>query len=150
MAFIFLDRQTDKIGLNFLQCPHIAGRIGDRHGVEECGGGELGERVLRLRPGFDGDWLRRLETVNLRSDLREVGNRQLIAVAQNDGAENGVFQLPHIARPVIGNQKIECGRRNAEDGFAFFGGKPMDEMSDQFGNVFAAFAQRRDVDGEDV
>ena len=45
---------------------------------------------------------------DLRPDLRELLLGQHIAVAEHDGPENRVFELPDISRPVIG---LEHGKR---------------------------------------
>ncbi len=56
-----------------------------------------------------------LEPVHLRGDLREFGQRQLIAISENDSAEHGVLKLADIAGPIIAaNQRQRLGGEPAQ------------------------------------
>src|SRR5260370_21754101 len=59
-------------------------------------------------------------------------------------------QLAHIARPVIIREQLERGRSDLADIFSVIAGGSSKEVIDQLGNVLLVFAQRRNVDGNDV
>ena len=91
-----------------------------------------------------------VEPVDLRGDLRKLGDGQLVVVGQHDGAEHRVLELAHVARPVVGGEHGDRLRGQAADALALLGGEAGDEPAREIGDVGAAHAQRRDQDREDV
>ena len=78
-----------------------------------CGHGVLGAE--HGRPGDDGPPVdlrgrRRdggAEAFDVRGDLRELGDGQLWAIGQHDGAEHGVLELAHVAGPGVAGEQLE-------------------------------------------
>ena len=104
--------------------------------------------------GLAWAWRRRrdldLVAFDQGSDLREVLDRQNIPFAQDDSAENGVFELAHIAGPGIGLEHRQGVRLDAAHFAAFFGGKARDEVIDEGRDVVFAVAQGRNHDRKDI
>ena len=73
-----------------------------------------------------------------------------ILVAQQDRPFNAVFQLPHIARPVITGQHFNGRRRNPLDSFAVFAGIFFQKKIRQQHNIVFAVPQRRNKDRKDI
>ena len=147
MTLIFLDSEADHVGFDFFEGAHVAAVIGHRYAFGEGCAGEFGGRVGR-RPGCGRQ--SRLEPFDDTGDLRKVGDAEYVAIAQNNGAENGVFQLPDIAGPIIGAQHGEGVGFDAGYVLAFLQGEPPDEIVGKAWNVFAAIADGRYVNREDV
>src|SRR5690606_29017451 len=74
-------------------------------------------------------------------DLWEIMRLEEGAVGQDDGAIDGVFQLPDIAGPVIAGEQVHGMGRDAQNALAGFGGAAGDEMLDEAREVFHALAQ---------
>ena len=73
-----------------------------------------------------------------------------VALGQHHGAEQRVFELADVARPVEGREHAQRLRRDQADALALFGGKARQEMPGQRRDVGGAVAQRRHRDREDV
>ena len=69
---------------------------------------------------------------------------------ENHGALDDVFELAHIAGPVIGRQCGHHCRRDRLNPFMHAAGIFVHKVPHEEGNVFPPLAQRRDHDGEDV
>ena len=69
---------------------------------------------------------------------------------EHDAALDGVFQLAHVARPVVIDQGAQGVGGELARGEAVFVGVEVEKVLGEQGNVFAAGAQRRQVDGDDV
>src|SRR5690606_13766022 len=65
-------------------------------------------------------------------------------------ALNGVAQLADVAGPVVGEQGTARIRREVFDPAAVARGELVDEVDGDRHDVFATFAQRRDVDLDDA
>lgn len=74
-----------------------------------------------------------------------------MAVSKHDGAEDRVFELADIARPVIGRQQRHGTARYRQPLIeSLLGGEALDEGAYQNGDILLAPAQRRNGDREDV
>src|SRR5690606_21685463 len=73
-------------------------------------------RTLLEPPSGEGRrWrLAGIRLADLMADLREIRRFQHVTLAQHDGAQDGVFELPDIAGPVIGFQQPQGRRRETE------------------------------------
>ena len=112
-----------------------------------------GARGLRLGVGRDrrrSGGNAHVEAFDLRRDLRELGDRQFVAVGQHHGAEHGVLELAHVARPVVGREQRQRLGRQAADALALLGAEAGEEAAREIGNVAGAGAKRRNRDREDV
>ena len=83
---------------------------------------------------------------DLRRQVRHLDAR--LAFGQHDGAFHGVLELAHVARPVVGEESIERGRRQRA-GPAVVGrtAAPHEGVSERE-HVLAPLAQRGHLDGE--
>src|ERR1043166_3801659 len=66
------------------------------------------------------------------------------------GTLNGIFQLAHIARPVIAGEHVNRRGRNAFDGLAMLTGVFVEKMLAQQEHIIAALAQRWHEDRKDI
>src|SRR5579872_2151260 len=149
VSIIARDGYADYLGLDVLQFAHMAGIV--------CSGKRIGSGVLvrsgrmqacavvcdrqigRARPAFGLDPHR-------SCDLRKIAHVQYLVFTQHDGAENCIFELTNIARPVEIFEQIGCLRSQPGHRLVFLGGETRDEVSGEFGNVVATIAQSRDDD----
>ena len=69
---------------------------------------------------------------------------------ENHGALDDVFELAHIAGPVIGRQRGHRRGRDRLNAFVQAARIFVHKVPHEEGNVVASLAQRRDHDGEDV
>src|SRR6266436_1179191 len=79
----------------------------------------------------------------LRDDLRKIGKAELVAVAHDHSAINGVFKLADIAGPLELRQVSHRLAADPGDGAIFFGAESREKMSQQMRDVLAAHPQRR-------
>ena len=91
-----------------------------------------------------------------QADCRRLGGRQAQvdrldeqAVAQHQGTLQGVFQLAHVARPGVLQQRL-AGAFGEQLVGVFMGGAALNEAARQRQDVLAAFAQRRNVQRQHV
>ena len=87
---------------------------------------------------------------HLAGNLREILWAQLVTVTQDDRAEDGIFQLTDIARPVKGIQDLHRVIGHAGHFRAFAGIEAVHEMINQGRNIVAALTQGRHVDRIDI
>ncbi len=66
------------------------------------------------------------------------------------GALQNIAQFANIARPRVAHENVEHFRADAADVFAVFGVDVTQDMLDEQRNVFFVFAQRRQIDVENV
>ena len=74
----------------------------------------------------------------------------MLTVREDHGTKHGIFKLPHIARPGIGNQQVHHAVINARDHLTLRGRKSLDERPHQRRNIGTPFAQRRHMDRENI
>ena len=86
----------------------------------------------------------------LGGDLRKFVNAHRFALGEDHGAENRVFQLPHIAGPAVGNEHLQRLRLDRAHALSFFRRETGEEMPRKFRNVLGPRPQRRHHDREDV
>ena len=81
---------------------------------------------------------------------RQVFDRDVVGLREQDGALDGRLQLAHVAGPrVFEHHLARVGRESAYEARGVARVLLQEEV-DQDGDVVAALAQRRHVDGEDV
>src|SRR2546428_2637169 len=78
---------------------------------------------------------------------REVMAVDRLSIASEHCVLDGVFQLAHVARPLIRHQHLRSRRRNAPDDLAVLLRMPGEEMMDEEHDVGLSIAQRRHLDG---
>ena len=83
-------------------------------------------------------------------DMGEIRGRKGRAVAQNDRAEHGVFELAHVAGPGVVDKHGAGLVADAPDLLGFERGKTLNEMLDQKRDIAGALAQGRDMQREHV
>ena len=71
-------------------------------------------------------------------------------VAEDDRPFNAVFQLAHVARPVVAHHHVNSGRRNAVHLHAVLVGVLFEEVVGELEDVGFALAQGRNEDGKDI
>ena len=76
--------------------------------------------------------------------------RELVAGGHHDGPLDVILQLADVARPVVLLQRRQRPRVDVGHVAVVLFIVEVEEMSDQFGDVLAAIAQRRQVDRHDV
>ncbi len=81
---------------------------------------------------------------------RQVVGGQLRPLAEHHRALDDVLELADVARPVVGEQRVERARREAADLLAVRLGVLVDEVRHQGGDVALARAQRRQGHRHDV
>ena len=69
---------------------------------------------------------------------------------EHDAALDGVFQLAHVARPLVIDQGAEGVGGELARGQVVLSGVEVEEVVGEQGDVFAAGAQGGQVDGDDV
>src|ERR1017187_4592369 len=116
-------------------------------GALNRGDDQLLLHFLKGHAGGDGPSLAR-QAVQCQKGEVLVG--QFLAPAGHQGAFHCVFQLAYVAGPVVVDQDFEGAIGDLADVLAELVRKPFHEMTDQQGNVLAAFAQRRDADFDHV
>ena len=102
------------------------------------------------RRGASGATLVASAAGDLRGDLREFGDADLVALGQHHGAEHRVLELAHIAGPAVGVEQRERLGADARHALALLGGEAREEMPRQFGDVLRPLAQRRHRDRKHV
>ena len=80
----------------------------------------------------------------------QVGWLDLVAAAQQHGAFHGVFQFAHVAGPGILHHLLHGGRREAGHLLAIARAILTEKVRGQQRNVFAAVAQRGQMDLDGV
>ena len=83
------------------------------------------------------------------SDLREFREPDLVSFGKHDCAENRILELPHIARPAMGDQQGKRFVSYTPDSLALFGREARQEMASELGDVFGALGERGHRDRED-
>ena len=73
-----------------------------------------------------------------------------VAVGQQHGALDGVLQLPHVPRPVVGHEEIDGRGGEADDRAPVPLVVFLDEVVREEDDVGPAVAQRRHVDRKDI
>src|ERR1700676_1975255 len=69
---------------------------------------------------------------------------------ESNGALHGVFEFADVAGPFVGFQMTHGFRGDSSDGLLHDGAKALQKMACEQRNVFAAFAQRRQLDWDDA
>src|SRR3984893_18040244 len=77
-------------------------------------------------------------------------HREFFRVTEDHRPLDHVLQLADVSGPVVRLQQIEALLVDAAEALPGFGRETVDEVLDQHRNVFAAFPQRRYLDGKDV
>src|SRR5579863_543500 len=98
--------------------------------------------------GFDGFKTELFQILALRTQhvQPKIGPLDLVAAAHQDSALKGMLELPHIPRPGVLHEQLQCG------GFEALNGPPVSrsiarqKMEGECRNIFPAFAQGRHVD----
>ena len=80
----------------------------------------------------------------------EVRQRNRRPLGQHDGTLDDIFELTHVAGPVVPHQMLDGLLLNGHNLFVVFPGILLQEMRCQEGNVLEAFTQRRQMDSDDV
>ena len=78
------------------------------------------------------------------------GDGEALARGEDDGPFDNIAQLADVAGPGVMYQCFHHFRWDGVDVLAHPGGKFLDEIADQGGNVLPAFAEGGEGDGEDV
>src|SRR6516165_7469690 len=145
-------READDFGLEMVEPMHLGIFIEERKhvGIAHLDPDEFlvagGLQRDRHGRGRDPD----IETLDMGGDLREFRDGQLIAIGEHHGAEDRIFQLADIARPIIGGkERLRLGAEAANP-FALFGGKAGAKASREIGNIVAPRPERRNVNGKDI
>ena len=146
------ERKADQLGLHVIHLAHVTILVEQAHHVRVA---HLDAHNLPLHPWLGRNLHRRgrnphVKPLNLRCDLGKFGHRKFIAIGQNHGAEHGVFQLAHIARPVIARQQRGGLGAQASDFLAFFRSKAGRKAAGEIRHIIAARAQRRDGDRKHI
>ncbi len=123
-AFPFSSRSAEDIGIAHLDPNELS-----------FGGGPRGDRR-----GGDTD----VEALDPRGNLRKLGDSQLAAIGEHNGAKDGVFQLPHIARPIVGAEQGERLGADPANGLSFRGGESRAKPARETGDIVPPGTQRRD------
>ena len=110
-------------------------RIGKTHRQGRCQGGRC---HLCGRNGNGG------------RDSHEFGTDRNALLSKNGGTLDNILKLTHISRPVVGNQTSHTalGEPTAFDPMFF--GKSIEEVVGEDLHIAGAFAERRDLDGENI
>jgi hypothetical protein len=97
-------------------------------------------------------WRKRIGASGRKSGGFEFGKRnaQLFAGGEKNSALDKIFELADVAGPGIVREGVHGVGGNVLDGFVEAAADFLDEVADEEGNILAALAQRRDVDGENV
>src|SRR6185437_3768321 len=104
--------------------------------------------ALELLEGKEFVGLRQAGAGAVLQVARQIADVENRAGAERDGAFDGVFELPHIARPIVGDQARHrvLGNGAHAPGFA----ELLEEGVHQNGNIALAFAQGWQLDLDDV
>src|SRR3981081_724414 len=78
------------------------------------------------------------------ADLRKLAHRQLAAIGEHNGAKDSVFQLPHIARPIVCAEQGERLGVDPANGLSFRGGESRAKPARETGDIVPPGTQRRD------
>src|ERR1700733_2249839 len=76
---------------------------------------------------------------------RQIFQRQSIAVSNDDGPLNDIFQLTHVARPGVGLERGRRGWLNTLHRFLIHPGVQPQEMLGDFRDVFRMLLERRSI-----
>jgi len=79
----------------------------------------------------------------------EIADVDAVAGREEDRALDHVFQLAHVARPVVDMSGVQRGGRDPVDGRPCSFAKELAEALDEEGDVVATLAERRDLDRDD-
>ena len=84
--------------------------------------------------------------------LLEFGERdaQLLAGAEKDGALDKIFELTNVAGPGVIDKCVHRFGGNVLDGFVQAAAEILHEVTNEQGHVFAAFAQRRNLNRKNI
>src|SRR5713226_1987837 len=82
--------------------------------------------------------------------LREQLDVDALLRGKNDGALHDIFELADVAGPIVVHQELEGRGSEMAQGLGIFLAVAVEEMREQRGNVFAAVAQRRQLQVNDV
>ena len=88
--------------------------------------------------------------MRLVDDADQVGLADDVVAGQDRRPLDDVFQLAHIARPVVIDQRAHRALGNLGDLLAELGADRLEEVIGQRRDVVLALAQRRDMDREDI
>ena len=88
--------------------------------------------------------------LDLRRDLRKLGDRQFVAVGQHDGAEHRVLELADVAWPIVGGEQRERVVGDAADALALFDAEAGEKAHREIRHVAEPGPERRDRDREHV
>src|SRR5215210_3000283 len=83
-----------------------------------------------------------IETFDLRRDLGKFGDREFVAVGEHHGAEHGVFELAHVAGPVVADQKRQRLGRDPTQPLAFLGRKAREKGAREVGDILSSRSKR--------
>src|SRR5712692_5225587 len=82
--------------------------------------------------------------------LREQVDGDALLRGKNDGALDDIFEFADVARPIVVHQELEGRGSEMAQGLGIFLAVAVEEMHQQRGNVFAAVAQLRQLQVNDV
>src|SRR3979490_2682753 len=75
---------------------------------------------------------------------------EVLCFGDNQRPFNHILQFSNVSRPGIGLQSIQSCFRYSADRFSRFPCQPMYEVFNQHGDIFLAFAQRRNLDRKHI
>ena len=91
------------------------------------------------------------DILDLGANLREIVDAERLAVAQHHRPEYGVFELPDVARPIIGLEQGErCAGHHSRLERGLAARESSDKMLDDRLDVVASVPERRHEDRKDV
>ncbi len=138
LAAVMDEREFYRFGFQSIKVARMAVFVKEREdiGIAHLDADKL-FRGLRLPRGDRRGGDANIETLDPRRDLRKLGDRQLAAVGERNGAKGGVFQLPHIARPIVGAEQGERLGADPANWLSFRGGESCAKPARETGDIVA-------------
>ena len=145
------EREADRIGLEFVELAHLTVLRQEAQHIRVADF-DAHDLAFAMRVGGKGGRGRHanVEALDMRGDLRKLRDRQFVAVCENHRAKHSVFQLAHVAGPVVACKQRQRLRRDSADIAACLGGETRRESAREIGDVLAPRAQGRNADRKDV
>src|SRR5215208_7148468 len=135
------DRQSDNVGLDFLERPQMAFASvqGDARSPADC---FVAARLAEARREVASA----VRVARLNRDVREMLGGQRIAVAMEPGTEQHASKLANVAGPAVAHQDRECVVADGQGTHARMLRKAHEQVPDERGNVAASFPEGRQGD----
>ncbi len=144
LAAVMDECEFYRFGFQSIEMARIAVLVEERQNI---GITHLHPNELSFAGGPRGDRRGRYadaEALDPCGDLRKLGDRQLAAIGEHNGTKDGVFQLPHIARPIVGAEQGERLGADPANGLSFRGGESRAKLERETGDIVPPGTQRRD------